>query len=150
MNTTNVVRQQPQPVPNTQAAFNTALAQAQASADPRFHMKAMDRNGVSRGQGTLATAGIQAAQNLAEGIAKAYQIPSQDAVTNADNMLQNQASQESFGQGTSALAMQNYYANALAALQRTQNTMQFQNSALGGLLANASNLGNFGNYDGTY
>jgi hypothetical protein len=143
----------PQKVPNTQGLFNTALAQAQASADPRFNMKAMDRNGVSRGSGTLATAGIQAAQNLADGIAKAYQIPAQDAATNANNTLQYQTNQENFGQGASSIAMQNDYANALAALQRNQGILQFQGNALGGLLGsvgNSSNLGSFGNYNGTY
>lgn len=142
--------QPPASTPNTQGAFNTALAQAQASADPRFHMKAMDRNGVSRGTGTLATAGIQAAQGLADGIAKAYQVPAQDATADANNALQYQSNQESFGQGTSSIAMQNAYANALAALQRNQTAMQFTGNALGGLLGNATNLGTIGNYDGTY
>lgn len=140
----------PKPVPNTQGMFNTAMANAQASADPRFHMKAMDRNGVSRGQGTLATAGIQAAQSLADGIAQAYQIPAQDAATNANTTLQYQTNQENFGQGTSNIAMQNDYANALAALQRNQNVLQYQGNALGGLLGNVGNLGSFGNYNGTY
>ena len=137
--------QPPAPVPNTQGAFNTALAKAQASADPRFNMKAMDRNGVSRGQGTLATAGIQAAQSLADGVAEAYKIPARDAAADANNALQYQANQEAFGQGVSNIAMQNDYANALAALQRTQNALSFQGNALGGLLGN-----NFGAYDGTY
>ena len=143
----------PQQVPNTQGMFNTALANAQASADPRFNMKAMDRNGVSRGKGTMATAGIQAAQNLADGIAQAYQIPAQDAATNANNTLQYQTNQENFGQGISNIAQQNDYANAMAALQRQQNVLNFQGNALGGLLGsigNSSNLGSFGNYNGTY
>lgn len=147
---TNTSTFAPQQVPNAQGAFNTALAQAQAAADPRFNSKAMDRNGISRGRGTMATAGIQAAQNLAEGIAKAYQIRDQDAVTNANNTLQYQTNQENFGQGLSAIAMQNDYANALAALQRNQNVLQYQGNALGGLLGSAGNLGSFGNYNGTY
>lgn len=141
----------PVATPNTQGAFNTAIAQAQAAADPRFNMKSMDRNGVSRGRGTLGIAGIQAAQSLADGIAKAYQIPATDALTDADNALQYQASRENFGQGISNIAMQNDYANALAALQRTQNVMQFQGNALGGLLGSVGNIGgSFGNYNGTY
>jgi hypothetical protein len=143
----------PQQVPNTQGMFNTAMANAQASADPRFNEKAMDRNGVSRGRGTMATAGIQAAQNLADGIAQAYQIPAQDASTNANNTLQYQANQENFGQGISNIAQQNDYANAMAALQRNQNVLNFQGNALGGLLGsigNSSNLGSFGKYNGTY
>ena len=143
----------PQQVPNTQGMFNTAMANAQASADPRFNEKAMDRNGVSRGRGTMATAGIQAAQNLADGIAQAYQIPAQDASTNANNTLQYQTNQENFGQGISSIAQQNDYANAMAALQRNQNVLNFQGNALGGLLGsigNSSNLGSFGKYNGTY
>jgi hypothetical protein len=143
----------PQQVPNTQGMFNTALANAQAAADPRFNMKAMDRNGVSRGKGTMATAGIQAAQNLADGIAQAYRVPAQDASTNANNTLQYQTNQENFGQGISSIAQQNDYANAMAALQRNQNVLNFQGNALGGLLGsigNTSNLGSFGNYNGTY
>jgi len=143
----------PQQVPNTQGMFNTALANAQASADPRFNMKAMDRNGVSRGRGTMATAGIQAAQNLADGIAQAYRVPAQDASTNANNTLQYQTNQENFGQGISNIAQQNDYANAMAALQRNQNVLNFQGNALGGLLGsigNSSNLGSFGKYNGTY
>lgn len=141
----------PQLVPNSQGAFNTALAQAQAAADPRFNMKPMDRSGVSRGRGTAGIAGIQAAQSLAEGVAQAYRGQAQDAATDAENTLQYQSNQENFGQGVSNIAMQNDYANALAALQRNQNIMQFQGNALGGLLGNAGNLGNsFGKYNGTY
>jgi hypothetical protein len=141
----------PQMVPNSQGAFNTALAQAQAAADPRFNMKPMDRSGVSRGRGTAGIAGIQAAQSLAEGVAQAYRGQAQDAATDAENTLQYQSNQENFGQGVSNIAMQNDYANALAALQRNQNIMQFQGNALGGLLGNAGNLGNsFGKYNGTY
>jgi hypothetical protein len=141
----------PQLVPNSQGAFNTALAQAQAAADPRFNMKPMDRSGVSRGRGTAGIAGIQAAQNLAEGVARAYRGNADDAATDAANTLQYQSNQENFGQGVSNIAMQNDYANALAALQRNQNIMQFQGNALGGLLGNAGNLGNsFGKYNGTY
>jgi len=141
----------PQLVPNSQGAFNNALAQAQAAADPRFNMKPMDRSGVSRGRGTAGIAGIQAAQNLAEGVAQAYRGQAQDAATDAENTLQYQSNQENFGQGVSNIAMQNDYANALAALQRNQNIMQFQGNALGGLLGNAGNIGNsFGKYNGTY
>lgn len=141
----------PQLVPNSQGAFNNALAQAQAAADPRFNMKPMDRSGVSRGRGTAGIAGIQAAQSLAEGVAQAYRGQAQDAATDAENTLQYQSNQENFGQGVSNIAMQNDYANALAALQRNQNIMQFQGNALGGLLGNAGNLGNsFGKYNGTY
>jgi hypothetical protein len=170
---TNTSTFAPQQMPNTQGMFNTALANAQASADPRFNMKAMDRSGVSRGKGTAATAGIQAAQNLADGVAQAYQIPAQDSATNANNALQYQTNQENFGLGVSNIAMQNDYANALAALQRNQNVLQYQGNALGGLLGSLGNIGNanswmsnswmgrpagvnsatpgsFGNYNGTY
>jgi len=138
----------PQPTPNTRGAFNTAIAEAQASADPRFNMKALDRPGVSRGAGTMATAGVQAAENLVNGIAKAYQTAAQDATTDANNTLQYESNNENFGQGVSSIAMQNDYANALAALQRAQGALQFQGNVLGGLLG--GNYGSFGTYDGTY
>lgn len=138
----------PQPTPNTRGAFNTAVAEAWSSADPRFNMKALDRPGVSRGTGTRATAGVQAAENLANGIARAYQTAAQDATTDANNTLQYEANNESFGQGASAIAMQNDYANALASLQRAQSALQFQGNVLGGLLG--GNYGSYGTYDGTY
>ena len=137
----------PQKTPQQQGVFNTAVAQAQASADPRFNMKAMDRSGVSRSAGTLATGGIQAADSLASGIAAAYGQRDADAASDANNELQYQTNQENFGQGAYGIAMQNDYANALAALQRTQNTLQYQGNALGGLVGNPSS---FGNYNGTY
>jgi hypothetical protein len=133
--TTNL--QPPQLTPNTRGAFNNAMAQAQADSDHRFQMKEWDRNGVSRGRGTQAMAGIKAANALSEGIAKAYQVPQQDAVTDAGNTLQFQQMQEGLGLGTSAVAQQAEYANALAALQRQQNAMQFTGNVLGGLMGAA-------------
>lgn len=128
----------PQPIPQTTGAFNNAFAQAQASADPRFNMKAYDRAGISRGKGTKAQADIQGQQALADGMAQAYQIPMQDAVTNANNTLNYEQMQETYGQQLTGLAAQNDYANALAALQRQQNAMNFQSGALGGLLGGNS------------
>ncbi len=130
--TTNL--QPPQLMPNTSGAFNNAMAQAQADSDHRFQMKEWDRNGVSRGRGTQAMAGIKAANALSDGVAKAYQIPQQDALADAGNALQYQQIQEGFGLGTSAVSQQADYANALAALQRQQNALNFSGNVLGGLI----------------
>jgi len=125
--------QPPQQVPRTQAAFNTALATAQASADPRFNQKEWDRNGVSRSKGTQYMGGIKGAQSLADGVASAYQIPMQDASTNADNTLAYQQMRENYGLGAGGIAMQDSYANALAALQRQQDATNMRSGVLGGL-----------------
>ncbi len=112
----------------TRAAFNQQLAQAHAAADPRYNMKPMDRAGVSRGGAQQAMAGIASAQNLAEGIAKAYTGQLSDAQFNAG--LGNQSAAESLGLSMSGIAQQQQYANALAALQRQQQ----QQGILSGLL----------------
>lgn len=130
--TTNL--QAPQTSGLTGAAFNNALAQAQASADPRFNMKEFDRPGISRGQGTQSNAGIKAAQSLSDGVAAAYQIPMQSAVSEAENDLTYQQQREQLGLGVSGLGMQSDYANALAALERQQQARQFQGNVLGGLM----------------
>lgn len=136
----NVQMQAPQAVPNTQGAFNNALASAQAQADPRFHVKNYDRSGVSRGKGQAHLASVQGANALAQGIADAYAIPAQDATTNAQNTLNYQQAAEQFGLGSSAIGMQNDYANALASLQRQQQAMNFQGQALNGLLGGAGSF----------
>lgn len=140
MYSTNVTNPKPEMMPHTQAAFSTAMAKAQASADPRFNMKEFDRAGISRGKGTKAQAGIKAAQSLSDGVAQAYQIPAADAVTDATNNLQWQGDVESYAQGAGSIDMQNEYAKALAALQRQQNALNFQGNALNGLLGTVGNI----------
>lgn len=130
----------PAPIPKTSGAFNNAFAQAQSSADPRFNMKQYDRAGISRGKGTAAQANIQGQQALADGLAQAYQIPMQDAVANANNTLNYDQMRETYGQQLSGLAQQNDYANAMAALQRQQNGMNFQSNILGGLLGDVGGM----------
>lgn len=118
----------------TRAAFNQQMATAHASADPRYNMKPMDRAGFSRGGAQNAMAGISSAQNLADGIARAYGNQLNDAQFNAG--LGNQAAAEALGLGMSGIAIQQQYANAMAALQRQQQ----QQGVLAGLLG--------GNLDG--
>lgn len=130
---TSTTFQPPQTSGLTGAAFNNALAQAQASADPRFNQKEFDRPGVSRGQGTQSNAGIKAAQSLADGVAAAYQIPMQSAVSEAGDSLAYQQLREQLGLGVSGLGMQSDYANALAALERQQQARQSPGGVLGGL-----------------
>lgn len=120
----------------TRAAFNQQLAQAHAAADPRYNMKPMDKAGFSRGGAQNAMAGISSAQNLAEGIAKAYGGRIADAQANAN--LGNQSANEELGLGLNAIAQQQRYAAAMAALQRQQQ----QQGLLSGLLGGA-NIDNF-------
>jgi hypothetical protein len=131
VNTPNATGYTPQ---QTGGAFNNAMAKAHAEADPRYNMKPLDKAGTSRGAGQQYMAGISSAQNLASGIAAAYNTPVQDASTNATIDLGNRAAAEGLGLGVSAIAQQNQYANALAALQRQQAAFNLQNNLLGGLL----------------
>jgi hypothetical protein len=128
-----------QPMPGTRAAFNTQIAEAQASSDPRFNMKAMDRPGVSRGRGTRAQAGISAAQNLASGIAQAYQTKADDAAYNASNALADREATEMNSLAMQGLRQQEEYSRALNALTRQQNAMDFQGDLLSGLLGTVGN-----------
>ena len=137
----------PEPTPNTRGAFNNALASAQASADQRYNLKGFDKAGMSRGKGQGAAAGAQAANTLARGVAEAYQIPNQDAVSDARNTLGYQQSMEQGGLQASSIAMQNTYANALAALQRQQNAVDFQGKALDGLFGGIPGGGPMKNLD---
>lgn len=111
------------------AQFNNDYANAVASGDPRFNVKQYDRAGVSRGKGTWNQAGIDAAQNVANGIASAYSNQFSNNQFNADNALRSQLAQEQQAQALGGLNQQNAYANQLAALQR-QNQML---GLLGGL-----------------
>lgn len=132
----------------TRGAFNTALAQAHAEADPRYSMKPLDKAGMSRGGAQQQMAGISSAQNLASGIAKAYGVQSDDAMANANLALANQAAAEGLGLGVSGIAQQNQYANALDALQRQQAAYGFQQNLLGGLLGGGQSSGWLDNFLG--
>jgi hypothetical protein len=125
----------------TTAAFNQRMAQAHAQADMRYNMKPLDRGGMSRGQGQAGLAGISSAQNLADGLARAYGQNLEDAQTNAQTQLRGAAAREGLGQNVSQLAMQTQYADALASLQRQQIMGQ---GVLGGLMG--GNLTNFLGY----
>lgn len=109
-----------QPLPQAPAAGPSAsgMARAMASTDPRFNMKQLDRAGVSRGRGTAAHAGIQAAQSFAQGIADVYDNQLKQQAANADAMLQLQRGQEEYGQALGGLQSQAAYADQMAALQR--------------------------------
>jgi uncharacterized protein YbjQ (UPF0145 family) len=102
------------------ASFNNDMAFALASGDPRYQMKQYDRAGFSRGGAQFNQAGIQGAQDLANGIASAYQNAMQQANTDAMNALQRQTGQEQYAQALGGLQQQNAYANQMAQLQRQQ------------------------------
>lgn len=99
-------------------AFNNAMAQALAAGDPRYQMKQYDRAGFSRGAAQANQAGIQGAQQVAKGLADAYSQSIDDTQYNANVGLNNQVSQEQFGQALGGLQQQNNYAQQMAALQR--------------------------------
>lgn len=105
------------------------MARAYASADPRFNLKQRDRAGVSRGRGSAAQAGIDAANNFSSGIASVYDDQLQRQAANANAMLGLQSGQEQYGQALGALQAQSVYADQMAALQRQ--------GALYGLLGDA-------------
>jgi hypothetical protein len=127
----------------SQAAFNQTMAEAHAAADPRYNLKPLDRAGFSRGASQQHLAGISAAQNLAEGIAKAYSGQARDAAVNSGTALGNAQASEGLGLSTGAIAQQQQYANALAALQRQQNAMNMTQGILGGLLGNGGTSSNW-------
>lgn len=117
-----------------QATANNQYAQAMAAGDPRYQLKRLDRAGLSRGTGQMNQAGINAAQDMSEGIAKAYSGDLQNNQYNAGVAIQGQSGLESQAQALSALQQQNNYANQMAALQRQQAGMNLFSSLLGGLL----------------
>lgn len=99
-------------------AFNNAMAAALAAGDPRYQMKQFDKSGFSRGAAQANQAGIQGAQQMAEGIANAYRQGIDDTQYNALTELGSQVSREQFGQALGRLQEQNHYAQQMAALQR--------------------------------
>lgn len=117
----------------TQAAFNNQMAAAHASADPRWNMKQLDKAGFSRGAGQNAMAGINAAQNLAQGVANAYAGNLRDAQTNAATTLGNQAASENTSLALRDLAQQQDYDEAMSGLQRQGMSQGLLNGLLGGL-----------------
>jgi hypothetical protein len=119
------------PAQTMQAQMNNQLAKAYASGDPRFAVKQYDRGGISRGRTQWNQAGIDAANNVAEGVAKAYSQNLQNQNYNALSGLQANQAQESQAQSLGALQQQNAYANQMAALQSRSSVI---NTLLGGLL----------------
>jgi hypothetical protein len=105
---------QPQPqVTAQQKVLANDLANAQASADPRFTMKQYDRPGLSRAGGAKAQAGIDAGQNLVNGVAQAYGNYQNNQTNAANTALQYASGQEQFGQALNGLAQQNAYQQAM-------------------------------------
>lgn len=112
-----------QPVPKVtgqQSVFNNELAKAHASGDPRFNAKQYDRPGFSRAGAQWNQAGIDAAENMANGIAAAYGNLLQNNVNAADTALRGAANREQFGQALSGLTQQAAYQQAMSNLTRQQ------------------------------
>lgn len=110
--------QRPNPFLPKARVSPSAVAKAQASADPRFNAKQMDRPGLSRGRGTYSQAGIAAANNLASGLADAYGQQLQDASAYADAGLRMGRGQEEYAQALAGLMSQATNSAQMDALQR--------------------------------
>ncbi len=80
---------------------------------------------------------ISAARNLADGVAKAYAMPMQDASNNAALNLGQQQAEEGLGLGAGAIAAQDRYSATPAALQRQQDMRNFTGGLLNGLLGSS-------------
>jgi len=133
MNSVTYPQQQNNPLTRT-AFLNNQLASAYASGAPDYTIKQYDRAGLSRGQGQMAQAGVDAAKNLAQGIADAYTADNQYALSQADRNLQQSVQDEQVGQQATALQEQRRYQNQMAALNRRQQSLDLVQGLLGGLL----------------
>ena len=121
---------------NRNAQFNNAYAQALAAGDPLYTVKEYDRGGISRGGAQANQAGIDAAANLADGIAKAYSQDAANADFNANTTLQSQQQRESMAQNLGAFNSQQAYAEQM---NRLQNQQAFA-GMLGGLFGQRTSL----------
>lgn len=120
MNNVTIANGPPAGIPRQaiQKQFQYGVANAYAAGDPRFTVKQYDRPGLSRGGAQWNQAGIDSAENMANGIADAYSQQMQANNYNANLALQGQQSQEQFAQALGGLQQQNNYAAQLAALQQ--------------------------------
>ncbi len=109
-------------------------ADAYAKGDPRYQMKKLDRAGFSRGGAQRNQAGIAAAQEMASGIADAYNAQLQSQQERALANLEAQRQQEQYAQSLGSLQQQASYADQTAALQRQQAVLGLAGNLLGGLL----------------
>jgi hypothetical protein len=117
-----------------QKAFNYAEATALASADPRYALKGRDRVGLSRGQGQMNQAGIDAARSLSEGMSAANMQNLDLSNFSAGLSMDADSAREQSAQALGGLQSQNAYADQMAALQRQQTMNNMFSGILGGLL----------------
>jgi len=122
------------PQQSINAALNNRLAVAMSMGDPRMAVKKYDRAGLSRGGAQRNQAGIDAAQQLSDGVADAYSSQIQDQSYNAGLQLQGQQAQEQTAQALGGLQQQRAYSNQMAALQRQQTMLGFAGGLLRGLM----------------
>lgn len=119
MNTVNFAHNLPSELTGAERSPpSRALAWAYASGDPRMAAKQYDRPGLSRGAAQRNQAGIDAAQNMATGIAEAYSQNLQDQAYNSRALMQGQQAREQSAQALAGLQQQDNYAAQMAALQR--------------------------------
>ena len=114
------VNQAPPQVTGQQSVFNNEMAKVYASGDPRFSVKQYDRPGLSRAGAQWNQAGIDAANNMSNGIAAAYGNLLQNNANAANTALQGAANREQFGQALNGLTQQAAYQQAMSNLTRQQ------------------------------
>ena len=136
MNSVQLNQTPPSGIPqqSINAALNNRLAVAMSMGDPRMAVKKYDRAGLSRGGAQRNQAGIDAAQQLSDGVADAYSSQIQDQSYNAGLQLQGQQAQEQTAQALGGLQQQRAYSNQMAALQRQQTMLGFAGGLLRGLM----------------
>ena len=121
--------------PARDSAFQNEYAQALSLGDPRGQLKNLDRPGVSRGAGTMAAAGNQAAMQMSEAVADAYRNDMARRSQQAQNILEGQAADEAYGQQAGGFAAQDYYSDYMNQLAQRQQALNFATGLLGGLLS---------------
>jgi hypothetical protein len=122
------------PQDKIRASFNNDYSSAVQAGDPRFQMKTLDRGGLSRGAGQQSQAGVQGAQKMAEGIARAYGARQDSQDYNTAASMQNQQADSTQQLALQGLLQQQQYEQQMAAQQRRNSALNFATSILGGLL----------------
>jgi len=125
---------------NRKKTLANNLAMAGAYADPRSHLKNLDRPGVSRNEGTLAEASIRGANEYAKRYADAV-TQDQDARQQAGQIgLDNALNMEMLAQQGAGLAENDRYAELMAQLTRQQMAQGFMGNILGGLMGGSRGM----------
>lgn len=108
--------------PYTSGTYNTAIARAYQSADPRSLGKKLSRSGV--GLSSSAVAG-EAGNALAEGLANAESIRNNERAANAASNLQSASAESQYGTALQGLMDRQQQSGRDADYQRRSGAMSF-------------------------